>query len=89
MATRKPKIELYWTATVVDVNAEVSETQYFVNWRLKGGNGEVMCQCTQGFRDKTDALRNIDACASALFNSGFPADNPLKTKIVGPGRKPK
>lgn len=82
MATRKPKIELYWTAGDAPL-------VWAINWRLKGGNGEVMCQCTQGFRDKTDALRNIDACASALFNSGFPADNPLKTKIVGPGRKPK
>lgn len=84
MATRKPKIELYWTPA-----PNQPGMPWGVSWRLKGGNGEVMCQCTQGFRDKTDALRNIDACASALFNSGFPADNPLKTKIVGPGRKPK
>jgi hypothetical protein len=73
---RKPKIEYYWGGASV--------TYPVVHWRLVGGNGEIMCQSTQGFRDKTDAQRSVFAVIAALVESwaGF------VPREVGPGRKP-
>ena len=75
---RKPKIEYYWT------QALVYDAVHFVNWRLVGANGEVMCQSTQGFRDKGDAQRSVLAVAEALTGS-----YPDSYREVGPGRKPR
>lgn len=83
---KKPKIELYWTKTVT-INEFPYPTEHFVNWRLVGANGEIMCQSTQGFRDKTDAMRSVDACAAVLFN--YPMGLKTSARIVGPGGKPK
>lgn len=82
MAVRKPRIEYYWSTQIVDVNAEVSETRHVINWHLVGANGEVMCQSTQGSRDKTDAIRSTTAVAG-MFNGDVDA-----IKHVGPGKKP-
>ena len=78
MAARKPKVEYYWAwraGTLAPV----------VNWRLVGANGEIMCQSTQGFRDKADARRSV--CAVGLTLTGYhPTDETFRE--VGPGRKP-
>lgn len=76
---KKPKIEYYW------VNTNHDENWWQVNWRLVGANGEIMCQSTQGFRDKVDAQRSVDAVAY-LFSSNWGSET---LRIVGPGRKPK
>lgn len=76
---RKPKIELYWSLM------PHQGYEQFVNWRLVGGNGEVMCQSTQGFRGKTDAMRSIYNIADLFVGDAFP----LNIRTVGPGRKPK
>lgn len=82
---RKPKIELYWSKR--PTYQVLGEFEQVVNWRLVGGNGEVMCQSTQGFRDKTDAMRSIDAVAHILFN--YPLGLKSSARVTGPGRKPK
>lgn len=88
MAARKPKVEFYWTIRG-NVGADVSKAYGVVNWRLVGANGETMCQSTQGFRDKTDARRAVEAVAATLggdlrweLERGY-------LREVGPGRKPK
>lgn len=77
MAARIAKIELYWV-----VHQEFPTNRVEVNWRMKAANGEVLCQCTQGFQDKTDAMRNITAVAGVMHGD---VD---KIRIVGPGKKP-
>ena len=78
MAARKPRIEYYWSANPwVDGRIDPK-----VNWRLVGANGEIMCQSTQGFRDKIDAHRGTLAVA-AVFCGDID-----KVRQVGPGRKP-
>lgn len=81
MSARKPKIEYYW--------AGASVANPVVNWRLVGANGEVMCQSTQGFRDKTDARRSVRAVL-CLLAYGLPDDGTqgIGVREVGPGRKP-
>lgn len=104
MAKRKPRVEFYWTpVTRADqqraeggllANMKINTVagrrviDHKVNWRLVGANGEVMCQCTQGFRDTIDAQRSVVACGHQLFNAG---NGLLLTaaKFVGPGKKPK
>lgn len=80
MAARKPKLELYWTDT--------AEPE--VNWRLVAANGEVLCQCTQGFQDKTDAMRNVEAVAEIFGGVGSVnwEQRAGLLRIVGPGKKP-
>lgn len=78
MAARKPKVEFYWF---------VSNVGYKVNWRLVGANGEIMCQSTQGFRDKTDAQRSVQDVAEIFGWDGLALD--WLVREVGPGRKPK
>lgn len=80
MPARKPKIEYYWTNPQVDRGGE-----RVVNWRLIGANGEVMCHSNQGFRDKTDAQRSVDAVLCALIGVAFTNHS---CREVGPGRKP-
>lgn len=88
MAARKPKIEYYWTQQVVAAimfKGEATPTKHgepVVNWRMVGANGEVMCQSTQGFRDKTDAVRAVTTVAG-MFNGDVDA-----IRHVGPGPKP-
>lgn len=85
--TRKPKIEYYWRQTRTAQPAEADEpvnVEHVVNWRLVGANGEIMCQSTQGFRDKTDARRSVYAVQD-LFTEH---DLPLAVREVRPGRKP-
>lgn len=77
MPARLPKVELYWL-----VHQEFPTNRVEVNWRLKAANGEVLCQCTQGFQDKTDAMRNLTAVASVFFGD---VD---RVRVVGPGKKP-
>lgn len=84
---RKPKIELYWTKDHNIASLDNDGPLHVINWRLIGGNGEVMCQSTQGFRDKTDAMRSIDAVAHILFN--YPLGLKSSARVTGPGRKPK
>lgn len=83
MATRKPRIEYYWVPH--------GPTDHRVNWRLVGANGEIMCQSTQGFRDKTDARRSVVAVLMALTFATPMCEvdkYPLMIREVGPGRKP-
>lgn len=56
-----------------------------VNWRLVGGNGEIMCFSNQGFKDVRDARRAVAACGNAINGSGVS----LKLHEEGPGPKPK
>lgn len=77
MATRKPRIEYYWTQLT-------PLSEHRVNWSLVGANGEIMCQSTQGFRDKTDAQRSVMAVFDVLASGGCERGY----REVGPGRKP-
>lgn len=81
MAARKPKIEYYWSPQYVGL-----ALHHRVNWRLVGANGEIMCQSTQGFRDKTDAQRSVSSVIGALL--GANAAMSVGVREVGPGRKP-
>lgn len=91
MATRKPKIEYYWASEWQGGTLEAGtfRSEWVVNWRLVGANGETMCQSTQGFRDKTDAQRSVDAVAELLGGDLDWAMDGGKLREVGPGRKPK
>ncbi len=85
---RAPKIEMYWTPP--GRHAEFA-LEPKVNWRLKSGNGEIMCSSNQGYRDKIDCERALDAVKLA-FDGTINYDKnatiePIKR--VGPGRKPK
>ena len=88
MAQRKPRIEYYWR----DGKHEGLFVPV-VNVRIVAANGEVVGQITQGFRDKTDARRAVNALAEAL---GIPVEavggqwvqNSTALREVGPGRKP-
>ena len=75
MATRKPTVAYYW--------AGLHEPR--VNWRLVGGNGKIMCQSTQGFRNKADARRSVIGVVLAL-SGGANAGDFAET---GPGPRPK
>ena len=84
MAKRAPKIRMYWSWPH-------GEDEPKVNWRLKGGNGEIMCSSTQGYRDKLDCERALDAVKLAFDGTINYARNATiePIKRVGPGRKPK
>lgn len=83
MGTRQAKIEMYW---VKFDERSPNGYDHHVNWRLVGANCEVMCQSTQGFRDKGDAVRSISSVIHALTGDAtYAAEN---LKFVGPGRKP-
>lgn len=86
MAARKPRIEYYWTP----VHSGGFLYGHDVNWRLIGANGEIMCHSTQGFRDKADARRAVDAVVFAFC--GWDGVTELvrlgHLREVGPGRKP-
>lgn len=89
MAARKPRIEYYWTPVQKPfVDGKGSYTDQAVNWRLVGANGEIMCQSTQGFRDKADAQRAVDSVA--LRFGGDMAFERAAGGLgeTGPGRKP-
>lgn len=82
MPARQPKVELYWVRNPVIASLTNDSPAHLVNWRLKAANGEVLCQCTQGFRDKADAMRNLTAVAGVFFGD---VD---RVRVVGPGKKP-
>lgn len=85
---RKPQIVYSWRRQPhTDATGSI-QSPWRVDWKLIGGNGELMLYCGQGFQDVTDARRSVDACAAALFNAGLEAPS-LRTREVGPGRKPK
>lgn len=85
MATRTPRIEYYWSMQGFEPR---------VNVRLWGANGEQIAQITQGYRDKTDARRGVQALRNMLSNSNEgPRDfeDLIAGKFlreVGPGKKP-
>lgn len=86
MAARKPRIEYYWSARV---STAVRSAHVLVNWRLVGANSEIMCQSTQGFRDKADARRSVDAVVRVFAEAdGWGLDD-LNGQLreTGPGRK--
>lgn len=62
-----------------------SPTRQVINWRLIGANGELMCQCTQGFTSRQDAKDSIDRCGHLLYQVDLSCG---EAKLVGPGRKP-
>lgn len=82
MTARKPRIEYYWRAVRVEHLTQEATFDQVIDWRLVGANGEIMCFCNQGFRDKTDAIRSTTAVAG-MFNGDVDA-----IKHVGPGKKP-
>lgn len=88
MSKPLPKLEHYWTP----VPHTDGGFAYFVNWRLVASNGEVLCQCTQGFRDKADSMRNArDVLYVMLYGRArpnFAEPIPLGVRIVGPGKEP-
>lgn len=84
MSARKPKIVYYWTLWRPARSKVVTP---LVNWRLVGANGEVMCQSTQGFRDKTDAQRSVEAVRDVM-TVRWRDGHPVAPREVGPGRKP-
>jgi len=81
MAARKPKIEYYWVHSM-GLNTPVEPVVY---WRLVGANGETMCGSNQGFRDKTDARRSVEAVSSLLRADALYGPT---LREVGPGKKP-
>lgn len=89
MSKPQPKLEHYWCANPAKVN---TPDDVRVNWRLVAANGEVMCQCTQGFRDKADSQRNAsDVLYLMLYGKtrpNFVPPMPLGVRQVGPGKKP-
>lgn len=83
---RKPKIQYYWAK---QWGAVGSPAEHVVNWRLVGANGEIMCQSTQGFRDKAAARIAVNAVALRLGSWGIDDPDVQKhLREVGPGRKP-
>lgn len=90
---RKPKIEYYWTWRMLCTpkgrqTKKVDPDSWRVNWRLFGGNGELMCSSNQGHRDKTDARRAVVQVANVLGgNLLLPVPNE-RIREVGPGKKP-
>lgn len=84
MAARKPRIEYYWTLRG-HLPEDPEPMTVRVNWRLVGANGEIMCQSTQGFRDKADARRSVMAVSDALQPSG---NLDIWARETGPGRRP-
>lgn len=100
MSKRKPRLEHYWVKQrkpQAELQAELDANPnkpipvegQRVNWRLVGANGEIMCQSTQGYRDKTDSRRGFDAVSLVLAGSHRTSLVALKLlREVGPGRKP-
>ncbi len=86
MAGRKPRLELYWSPNPQTDSLSNGGPHHVATWRLKAANGEVLCQCTQGFQDKTDAMRNVFATTEALSARAGALN--LNLRIVGPGKKP-
>jgi hypothetical protein len=82
MSARKPKIEYYWSP----VDGLGVCVGHVVNWRLVGANSEIMCQSTQGFRDKADARRSVYAVAETFGTNRLAINTDVRE--VGPGRKP-
>lgn len=95
MAKRKPRVEFYWSPVTRAQESGINPTtkagkrivDHRVNWRLVGANGETMCSCTQGFRDKIDAMRSV--AATIMTFVGYPAGTGDDLRFVGPGPKPK
>lgn len=85
MTARKPRIEYYWRAVRVEHLTQEATFDQVIDWRLVGANGEIMCFCNQGFRDKADANRAVGAVV-AVFSRFFGDESTLR--IVGPGKKP-
>jgi hypothetical protein len=91
MGARKPRIEYYWTPGRPGSDKHGAEVvDHFVNWRLIGANGEVMCQSTQGYRDKRDARRAVEAVTLILCKPAHSSEGAVTYGVreVGPGRKP-
>lgn len=86
MSARKPKLQYYWTR---ERGHPGLPPGHVVNWRLVGANGEIMCQSTQGFRDKADARRSVFDVVDALVGAWVEVGTGgLFAREVGPGRKP-
>ena len=90
MAARKPKIVYEWVWKSNRVKTAMPSLKqpglngdWKVDWALIGANGEHMCGSNQGFTDKTDARRSVDAVAFVLTGSHVGA-----MREVGPGKKP-
>lgn len=60
-----------------------------VRWSLYGANGEYMCGSgSEGYRDKTDAQRSVDAVIAAFGFDSHLARVFGYWREIGPGRKP-
>lgn len=68
-ASKKPTVQFYWVSHAGEPR---------VNWRLVGGNGETVCESTQGFRDRSDAVRALETAIILLSAA----------RRSGPGEKP-
>lgn len=87
MAARKARVEYYWSAHGTE---DLGIVGYNVNWRLVGANGEIMCESSQGFRDKTDAQRSVDSVCRVFgpVGAAWLESSHATVREVGPGRKP-
>lgn len=83
MAVRKPKplihFEMYW----INPNFTID---WVVNIRIKQSS-DITWSNTQGYRDKTDALRAINSLIEAM-SGGNLISSLDHIKISGPGKKP-
>lgn len=85
-----PTIEYYWSPA----HPDPARTVHRVNVRIRGANGEIVAQITQGAKDKRDARRSVEALCN-IFNGGH--DPKLLEdlvslrwlKEVGPGPRPR
>jgi len=92
----KATIEYYWSpkrVTKIVQNKPVADHE--VNVRILGANGLIVGQITQGFKDKRDARRGVNALCEAL---GWDSEQEgvlghlISERLVqerGPGAKPK
>lgn len=80
---RKSLVHMYWAPL-----PDRPTPTWGIFWQLVDADGRVMCQSAQGFHSTEDALKNIQICGHHLFGVGLQLEQ-VKTRITGPGKKPK
>lgn len=91
MALRKPKplihFEMYWHRILLPASGDApTQGDWRVNIRI-WQSSDITWSNTQGYKDKTDAMRAIDSLLNAI-DPGQKITNPAHIKISGPGKKP-
>ena len=89
MATIKRAKIVYSWVTIRPSKRSKKPMRVECYWSLVGANGEHMCSSfPEGYRDKADAKRAVEAVTSALFGRASP-EGLLLPREVGPGPRPK